>query len=75
MPVSESYIVGQTSERTRSTILGIYFFGGREGSGVITPVLGYLIDQFGFYWSFTLMGAALVAVTLVCSILLWGSCD
>ena len=51
------------------------FFGGREGSGVITPVLGYLIDRFGFYSSFTLMGAALVAVTLVCSIWLWGSRD
>ena len=75
MPVSEAYIVSQTSERKRSTILGIYYFGSRGGPGVITPVVGYFIDQVGFYPTFTIMGAALVAVTLGCSIFLWGSRD
>lgn len=75
MPVSEAYIVEQTSERNRSTILGIYYFSGMEGGGVLTPVMGYLIDQFGFYTSFTIAGAALVIMTLLCSIGLWGSRD
>ncbi|MFC1904986.1 MFS transporter [Chloroflexota bacterium] len=75
MPVSEAYIIGQTSERNRSTILGIYFFSGMEGGGILTPVMGQLIDRFGFYSSFTMASAALVAVTLVCSIWLWGSRD
>jgi len=75
LPVSEAYIVGQTSERNRSTILGIYFFSGMEGGGILTPVMGYLIDHLGFYLSFTIAGAALLAVTLVCSIWLWGSRD
>ena len=75
MPVSEAYIVDQTSKRHRSSILGIYYFGGMEGGGLLTPVVGYLIDRFGFYLSFTIAGAALVAVTLVCSIWLWGSRD
>ncbi|GAH75710.1 unnamed protein product, partial [marine sediment metagenome] len=75
MPVSEAYIIGQTSERNRSTILGIYYFGSRGGPGAIMPVLGYLIDQFGFYTSFSIMGATLVVVTLGCSIFLWGSGD
>jgi predicted MFS family arabinose efflux permease len=75
MPVSESYIVSKTSERHRSSILGIYYFGNLEGVGVMTPVIGYLIDRFGFYLSFTIIGAALVAVTLVCSIWLRGSRD
>jgi len=75
MPVSEAYIVSQTSERKRSTILGIYYFGSRGGPGVITPVVGYFIDQVGFYPTFTIVGAALVAVTLGCSIFLWGSRD
>lgn len=75
MPVSEAYIVGQTSERHRSSILGIYYFGAMEGGGVLTPVMGYLIDHLGFYLSFTIAGAALVAVTLVCSVFLWGSRD
>ena len=75
MPVSEAYIISQTSERNRSTILGIYYFSAMEGGGVLTPVMGYLIDRFGFYPSFTIAGAALVVVTLVCSIWLWGSRD
>ncbi|MBA7685911.1 Multidrug resistance protein MdtG [subsurface metagenome] len=73
MPVSEAYIVGQTSQRRRSTVLGIYFFGNMEGGGVLTPIMGYLIDQYGFSASFTLAGAFALAVTLVCSVLLWGS--
>jgi len=74
-PTAEAYIVGQTSERNRSTILGIYFFSSMEGGGILTPVMGYLIDHLGFYLSFTIAGAALFAVTLVCSIWLWGSRD
>jgi FSR family fosmidomycin resistance protein-like MFS transporter len=72
MPVSEAYIVGRTSERRRSSVLGIYFFGNMEGGGVLTPVMGYLIDHFGFYAGFTVAGAAVLAVTLVCAAFLWG---
>ncbi len=75
MPVSEAYIISHTSERKRSTVLGIYYFGSRGGPGVITPALGYLIDQFGFYTSFSIMGATMVVVTLVCTMFLWRSQD
>jgi len=75
MPVSEAYIISQTSERRRSTVLGVYYFGSRGGPGALTPVLGYLIDRFGFYTSFTAVGATLLAVTLGCSIFLWGRRD
>ena len=75
MPVSEAYIVDQISKRHRSTVLGIYFFSNIEGGGILTPVMGHLIDQLGFYSSFTIASAALVAVTLVCSIWLWRSRD
>lgn len=75
MPVAEAYLVGQTSERNRSMIFGIYFFCVMEGGGILTPVIGYLVDQFGFYPSLSIAGAALVVVTLVCSIWLWGSPD
>ncbi|MBA7668651.1 hypothetical protein ES703_76766 [subsurface metagenome] len=75
MPVSEAYIINQTSARNRSKLLGIYYSASQGGIGVITPVLGYLIDRFGFYTGFTAVGATLVAVTLICSIFLWGSRD
>jgi len=73
MPVAEAYIVDQVSEHRRSSILGIYYFAAMEGGGILTPVLGFLIDRFGFYFSFTIAGAALVAVTLACSMFLRGS--
>jgi len=71
IPVSESYIISQTPERRRSTILGIYYFGGMEGIGIFTPVIGYLIDNFGFHNTFTIAGATIALVSLICSIFLW----
>jgi MFS family permease len=68
---SESYIAGNTPERRRATVLGLYFFAGTEVSGLLTPVLGTLIDRFGFYSSFTIAGASMAAVVVVCSLLLW----
>jgi len=73
--VSQAYIVDQASERYRSTMLGIYFFGTMEGAGVLPPAIGYLIDQFGFYPSFTIIGAALLTVALTSSLFLWVSRD
>jgi len=73
MPAAESYVVSHTSARHRSFILGIYFFGNVEGVGLITPVLGYLIDHYGFNVSFTIAGTVLFIVTVVCAILLRGS--
>jgi len=75
MPVSEAYIIGQAPGRNRSTILGIYYFGSRGGPGAITPIIGYLIDRFGFHTSFSIVAASMVILTLGCSIFLWGSRD
>lgn len=73
MPVSEAYIIEQTQEGNRSLILGIYFFSSMEGSGLLTPVVGYLIDHFGFYTSFSIAGAAVLLVTFPCSLWLRGT--
>ena len=70
-PASETYIVGQVSGHRRSSILGIYFSGAILGSGAIIPLLGYSIDHLGFSASFTIVGVALVIVSLTCSIWLW----
>jgi len=75
MPTSEAYIIGQAPEHRRSTIYGIYYFAGMEGSGILTPVMGFFIDRFGFYSSFTIAGIAVVAMTLICSVFLWGRRD
>jgi len=67
-PVAEAYLIGHTSEHNRSTVMGIYYFGNMEGSGMLTLLLGYLIDRSGFYSSFTIAGVAIILVTLLCSV-------
>jgi MFS family permease len=73
MPVAEAFIVSYSPLHLRSTILGIYFFSAIEGGGVLTPVIGYLIDQFGFYTSFTVSAAATVVVSFMCFLFLRGN--
>jgi MFS family permease len=75
LPVSESYIIGQTTERNRSTIYGIYYFSMTETGAVFSPIMGSLIDHFGFYPSFTIASMAIVVVVLACSPFLRGSRD
>jgi len=70
MPVSEAFLVSEVPDRYRSTFLGIYFFSAIEAGGVLTPVMGSLIDHYGFYMSFSLAGAILVLVTLICGFFL-----
>jgi YNFM family putative membrane transporter len=73
MPVSEAYIIGQTTERNRSTIYGIYYFSMTETGAVFAPIMGVLIDNHGFDICFTWTAVAIVAVTLVGGFLLRGS--
>jgi predicted MFS family arabinose efflux permease len=70
-PAAEAYIIGRTSERTRSTILGIFYFSNMEMGAVLAPVMGRLIDRFGFYTSFTIAAAFIFVVALACSVVLW----
>jgi MFS family permease len=67
MSASETFIVSKTPPGIRSTVLGIYFFSGMEGGGILTPVLGYAIDRLGFQTAFTIAGGAVFAVTLICA--------
>jgi MFS family permease len=75
MPLSEVYVISNAKENNRSTILGIYYAASRGGPGILMPVIGQLIDQYGFSTTFAWTGAVLFAITLVCSLLLWGTRD
>ncbi len=66
MPVAESYIINNTSEKNRSTILGIYFLSGTGASSVLTPLIGYLIDNQGFSFCFTSTSIIMIVATFIC---------
>jgi NNP family nitrate/nitrite transporter-like MFS transporter len=69
MTCSEIFFVTSVPDRNRSTVLGVYFFAGMEGNGIITPFLGAAIDAWGFSITFLGTGAVLTTVLLVCAIL------
>ncbi len=69
--VAQAYIIDHTPAKHLSTVLGFYFFGNMEGNGVLTPILGYLIDHHGFHTSFTISSAAIIIALVVCSSILW----
>ncbi|MFC2047972.1 MFS transporter [Chloroflexota bacterium] len=70
-PTSEAYLVSEAPARRRSTILGVYFFTGKEIGGLLAPVMGYFIDRFGFTSGFNMVSAALLSMTIICSVGLW----
>ena len=72
-PVSETHLVGQTTERNRSTVLGIYYFSTYEGGGVLTPVMGLLMDNHGFDVSFAIAATTLLLLFFACWIWLRSS--
>jgi MFS family permease len=72
MPASEAYIIGRSPEERRSTLLGIYYFAGIEGSAIFAPLMGYFIDKFGFNTAFGIAGGAVTAVVIICGLLLCG---
>jgi len=71
MPVSEAYIMNETSEHGRSTILGIYYAAGRAFPGLISPVVGIISDHYGLSTSYTVIAIIIAALTVICSLFLW----
>jgi MFS family permease len=70
-PATEAYVVSQTDAKHRSTVLGFYYLGHQEGSALITPLLGFLVDSFGFGTTFTGAAIAMTVVAVIFFIFLW----
>jgi MFS family permease len=68
MPTSESYIFGNIPVHRRSTILGFYFFAGAEAAGLLTPLVGYLIDNTGFYHTLSIISGSLMVIVVACAL-------
>ncbi len=71
MPTAEAHIAAVAPERLRATVLGIYFFSGMEGSAVLTPLLGAAIDRWGFNTGLIGIGALMLCIASICSVVLY----
>jgi MFS family permease len=72
-PVAEVFIMEQTTSRYRSTLFGIYYFTMHYTGAVFAPMMGSIIDKWGFDVCFTIASVAVLVVTAVCSLLLRGN--
>jgi MFS family permease len=68
-PVSEAFIMGQTSARNRSLIYGVYYAVGLMGS-LFLPLVGSLIDRYHYGPTFMIAGIASMIATLIGSSIL-----
>jgi MFS family permease len=71
-PVSEAFIMGQTSARHRSLIYGLYYLAA-QGGALFAPLMGYFIDKTSFQTAAMISGASIMAVTIICGSILWST--
>jgi len=71
MPVAESFIMGLTTPKNRSTIYGIYFAVSQEASSALSLLIGWLTSTYGYIFTFNLSAAVIVGASLVAGIYLW----
>lgn len=71
-PVSEVFIMEQTTSRYRSTLFGIYYFTMHYTGAIFAPLMGTIIDRWGFNVCFTLASTTMVVVTGVCALFMRG---
>ena len=72
-PVSEVFIMEQTSSRYRSTLFGVYYFTMHYTGAIFAPIMGSIIDRWGFDVCFTIASGTVVVVTAVCALFMRGS--
>jgi FSR family fosmidomycin resistance protein-like MFS transporter len=65
MPVMESLIADVVRPDKRATVLGVYYLTGQETAGLITPLVGRLIDLSGPSPVFTVLSVGLCVVAAV----------
>jgi FSR family fosmidomycin resistance protein-like MFS transporter len=65
MPAMESLIADVVPPRRRATVLGMYYLLGQETSGVVTPLIGRLIDLRGLDPVFTGLALGLCLVSII----------
>ena len=73
LPVAEAFIIDQTTINNRSMIYGFYYFTMGGTGAVFAPVMGHIIDNWGYDICFNIAAAASVVVTLACAVFLRGS--
>lgn len=71
MPTSESYLTSNVPANRRATIMGIYYFSGTGIGAPLSPVVGKMLDTFGYARTFSYASITTAVITVLCSLFLW----
>ena len=75
MPVTEVFIMSQTPAKNRSTIFGVYYSTMQYTGAIFTPLVGQMIERWGFRFCFTATGIVVLAVAVVTSVFIYDAKD
>lgn len=75
MPVTEVFIMGQTPARHRSVIFGVYYSTMQYTGAIFTPIGGYFIEKYGFYFCFNLASAIVMTTAVITGFFIWDARD
>ncbi len=70
LPAIESMIADVAPARSRATALGGYNLLAQQTSGIATPLLGWLMDQYGLHTGVGVLASVALATSLL-TVLLW----
>jgi MFS family permease len=70
-PVTEVFIMGQTTPKHRSMIYGIYYFTMQYTGAIFAPIIGNLIDHYGFDFCFNVISASVISLAVMTSFFIW----
>lgn len=68
MPVTEVFIMSQTPAKNRSTIFGIYYSTMQYTGAIFAPIMGGMIDKYGFDPIYTFSAIAVTSVSVITSL-------
>jgi MFS family permease len=74
-PVTEVFIMSQSSARNRSMIYGIYYSTMQYTGAIFAPIMGGFIDRYGYATMFTFSAWAVTAVAVVTALFIWDAKD
>lgn len=74
-PVTEVFIMSQSTAKNRSTIYGIYYSTMQYTGAIFAPVMGGLIDRYGYARMFNFAAGMVTAMAVVTAIFIWDAKD
>ena len=67
--------MNQTPAKHRSTIYGAYYFTMQYTGAIFAPIMGGLIESFGFNAMFTFSAVSVTIISVITAFFIWDAKD